>query len=321
MRSKDISADSVEVVFIGGYGRSGSTILDILIGNFEGVVGVGELVNIYQYWIEGNDDKNINEEVHAFWERVKHAYMKRLRERVPIFAVDEREHFRDMQKNQKYVESIWFFLATSKRKETYRVSLRSLYEAISEVSGCSTIVDSSKTAWLSAFRPRGLLKVAGLSISCLHVVRHPYQVVLSMKKGDNVKMEKGSSDVSMLFPVLRGALGWTLANILCFYQCRSYRAEMKSMVLQHENFVDSPMKEVSNISRFVGKDCSSLLDRMDKGEKITSKFLFSGNRVRMLGFSSVQKNKDKHLSIFEKLICDVVTLPIRLKFYSGNNVK
>ncbi|WP_420910932.1 sulfotransferase [Thermus thermophilus] len=41
-----MSQEKVKVVFIGGYGRSGSTLLDRMLGQVEGFVSVGELRHI-----------------------------------------------------------------------------------------------------------------------------------------------------------------------------------------------------------------------------------------------------------------------------------
>lgn len=46
--------ERIPVIYIAGMGRSGSTLLDILLGNLEGAVGVGEFTN-FTDWLRGDD--------------------------------------------------------------------------------------------------------------------------------------------------------------------------------------------------------------------------------------------------------------------------
>ena len=43
-----MSAETIKVLYIGGYGRSGSTLLDRLLGQMQGFHSVGEMWNIWQ---------------------------------------------------------------------------------------------------------------------------------------------------------------------------------------------------------------------------------------------------------------------------------
>ena len=39
-----------EIIYIAGYGRSGSTILDISLGQHDDIMGMGEFTNIFIEW-------------------------------------------------------------------------------------------------------------------------------------------------------------------------------------------------------------------------------------------------------------------------------
>lgn len=40
-----------EVFYIAGYGRSGSTVLDMLLGMHPAILGMGELTHVFEYWL------------------------------------------------------------------------------------------------------------------------------------------------------------------------------------------------------------------------------------------------------------------------------
>jgi hypothetical protein len=53
---------SPKVVFIGGYGRSGSTLLDRVLGSIEGLVSAGELSHLWRDGCQENRPRRTGEE-------------------------------------------------------------------------------------------------------------------------------------------------------------------------------------------------------------------------------------------------------------------
>ncbi|NNE43484.1 MAG: hypothetical protein HKN12_04695, partial [Gemmatimonadetes bacterium] len=80
--SGDASRTAERVVYITGYGRSGSTLLDILIGQADGVTGVGELDLLHRDWGERGCSCGKDYDDCEFWSAVETSRLATLTEAV-----------------------------------------------------------------------------------------------------------------------------------------------------------------------------------------------------------------------------------------------
>ncbi|MGO8871510.1 MAG: sulfotransferase [Acidimicrobiales bacterium] len=164
-------ATSTRVLFIGGEGRSGSTVLERLIAAQPGTCAVGELKNLFErgvaagelcgcgrsvrdceLWSEvgrrlvGGWDTPAGRELVSFFTRVNH------RMQLPVILAGRGA-----------------LVARA------RSVLADLYPIIAELSGSSVIVDSSKhPSWAYL-----LAGTEGIDLRVVHLVRHPSAVVHS----------------------------------------------------------------------------------------------------------------------------------------------
>src|SRR5690606_26342504 len=133
----------IRVVFIGGYGRSGSTLLDRMLSQCPGFLSTGELRHPWERSLTENQLCGCGEPFRecAVWQRVLQAAYGE--GGVDVEAV---LRLKAQVDRLRYVP--WMGRAAPagyrERWVRYTKMLTALYRALRDVSGCTYIVDSSK---------------------------------------------------------------------------------------------------------------------------------------------------------------------------------
>ena len=135
----------VSVLYIGGWGRSGSTLLDRVLGQVPGVVSLGEVRELWQRgWVENRPCgcgapfadcpfwTEVGRRAFGGWASLDRDEVLRLR-----YSLD-RPWATPMLLGRR---SVGFM---GRRAATYTSILDTLYRALGDVSGAKVIVDSSK---------------------------------------------------------------------------------------------------------------------------------------------------------------------------------
>ena len=168
--------NSFKVLFVAGYVRSGSTLLDRLLGSVEGAISIGESSLVWERGFRRNLACSCGEPFRMcpFWndvadvafggmasldvEAVLHA-RRRIDRWWRIPQMLTRAHGRRFERD----------------RDTYVRHLDKLYSGIAEVGGADLIVDSTKEP------SHGLLLLAaGLDLRTVHLVRDPRAVAYSL---------------------------------------------------------------------------------------------------------------------------------------------
>jgi len=262
----------VRVVYIAGYGRSGSTLLERVLSSHPGVFGLGELVNLPRMVNCTLGYCSCGEPVQGcpFWQGV-------LTE-VPI------SDFGRLLRLQRRLESFPMgFLSTIMgrvlRRE-YQKRVRELFSAIVHAAppGTQYLVDSSKTTWKNALRPITLARIAGLDVVVLHLVRDGRGCIWSNLKGSNRRLEAGVN-ARIRFATLRTAISWFLANFAALL-CKWVLQKKRYLLIQYEDFVEETTETLSRIGEFLGVDFTPQSDALVRGESIPIAHQIAGNRMR-----------------------------------------
>lgn len=176
-----------EVLYIGGYGRSGSTLLGRLLVAENGVLNLGEVA-----------------------QAPGHLDSKRMR--CTCGAL-----FRDC--------AVWGHIDSEKMQAHKRPMPTGPHRAILRVAagldGVRYLVDGSKTAWGLVFRPIQLKAEPHFGITLIHLVRDPRGVAWSVLRERRRRgQEPGPLRQSGI--VLRAVVGWCVANLGCSFFCILY---------------------------------------------------------------------------------------------------
>lgn len=166
------------VVYIAGSGRSGTTLLERMVGAVPGYVNVGELIDLFRR-VASNDERCGCGETFStcpFWQEVGDRAFKGWDDGV----LDEVNGLQHQVARQRYLTSNLLPVKTAafrKSARTYRQRYASLYRAIADTAGASTIVDASK--W-----PAQAAALVGpeIDLRIIHVQRDVRGVAWSMGK-------------------------------------------------------------------------------------------------------------------------------------------
>jgi len=299
----------IKVLFIGGYGRSGSTLLDRVLGGVDGLCSAGELRHIFR---EGHVENRLCGcgspfRECPFWREVT----------ALAFGGMESFDARAILELQGRVDRWWRAGRLAARSaprrpntelESYRATLRRLYEAIAGVSGARLIVDSSKDV-SHGYALRGIGEP--LELYVLHLVRDSRAVAHSWQRK---KFNPGSGDDMNRYGLVRTSAEWTAINALTALHAplgARYR------MLRYHDFVADPRAAVSSVLEFVGEPTEhvriSARRTVDLGEDHT----VAGNPIRFRrGEIEVRRDDEwrERMPRRSKALVTALTLPALARF-------
>lgn len=237
----------IKVLYIGGYGRSGSTLLVRLLGQLSGFHAVGEMWNIWQRSFAENELCGCGAPFHecSFWQAV-------VEEAFGGFhgvALDEIQSLRDTLQGQAYLAPIMSpRLRTTHQQaqiDAYLTVVKKLYCAIQSVAGCRTIIDSSKGPRYAAL----LREIPEIDLRVVHLIRDSRAVVHSWQK-KMIKPEVYWKTAYLDRPnPIHAALNWNITNALT-QSFRNSRAAY--LFVRYEDLVEAPRAWLNKIAEFAG---------------------------------------------------------------------
>jgi hypothetical protein len=196
----------VKILYIAGDGRSGSTVLEKLLGQLPGVFAGGELTFLWEYALRGRCSCGRPLVECDVWTAIFEAAYGGLEGVEPAELVRRRRRFRSVHLPLMVVPAIRRRLVA--RLGDYPAVVERLYGAIASTTGARVIVDSSKEphySWILRQRP-------ALDLYVLHLVRDPRAVANAWRKRreqaglPGTEMERRSAALSAVhYAVSNGA--------------------------------------------------------------------------------------------------------------------
>jgi hypothetical protein len=186
------------VIFLGGLGRSGSTLLERLLGEVPGVAPLGEVVHLWARGILAGEPCGCGVALPdcSFWSKVGERGFGGWTPDLARRAIELR---RRVDRTRRIPPRV------SSELVEYVELYRRLYNAAAEVADSRVVVDSSKHASL-AF----CLATAGVEAHVVHLVRDPRAVAHSW--GRRVDRPEDGTPMSRWSPA-RTAFHWTAQNL------------------------------------------------------------------------------------------------------------
>jgi hypothetical protein len=267
--------DQVRVLFIGGYGRSGSTLLDRLLGQIEGFVSVGELRNLWEEGVKqnllcgcGSPTKEC-----PFWTQVlEHAFGP-----ISKIDVDRLIYLRSRFEGRPSILSVLFPGPASSRFNEehleYLGAMERLYKAIAHVSGARLIVDSSKHPG------RGFLlaTIPSVQLCAVHLIRDSRAVTYSWQR-TRIRPDVIQKTTFMnIHGTLQSVAEWMGHNRLTASLGR--RAHCYTVV-RYDDLVANPRDVLSRIVTSIGEPAPDLSFLGERQAYLKPNHTVSGNPMR-----------------------------------------
>ena len=235
------------VLFIGGLGRSGSTLLDRMLGRLEDVWSVGELVHLWERGLRQNNRCGCGERFAdcVFWGKVGQVAFGGW-DTLDITEVLALKASVDRNRYLPLMVLPGLSPAYRVRMERYLALLERLYAAVGEVSGRPLVVDASKHA-SAAFLVR---RMRGVDLRLVHLVRDSRGVAFSWTKRMR-RAEVVSGDALMATDTpLRMSARYLGYNLL-FHLLR--RLGVPTLRLRYESLVRDPVPELTRVLGHAGR--------------------------------------------------------------------
>ncbi|MDA0564429.1 sulfotransferase [Streptomonospora sp. S1-112] len=257
-------------------GRSGSTLIERLLGELPGVCSVGEVVHLWRRALLDGEPCGCGAPFAecGFWAAVGRAAFGGWE------RVDAREvlALKDSVDRTRYVPALLRGrppAALAERVVRYTDLYDRLYAAVARVSGCRVVVDSSKHASLAAC----LRHRYGRGLRLLHVLRDPRAVAHAWaKRVPRPEATPASAEQEMArYSAGRAAVQWTAQNEIL---ARLTREGVPTRRVRYEDFVADPVAEFRHIAAFAGHRGDALPVAADGTAHLSPGHTVSGNPMR-----------------------------------------
>lgn len=268
-----------KVIYIAGYGRSGSTILDIILNGHREITGVGEVSLLAADWSEENRLCSCGKPYSdcEFWGQLFNGD-------APLPELEKAIRKTERQSSIPMLLSNSLPLKTVGRYGKYH---RLLFDYVSGRTGASIIVDSSKSARYTGGRFLALKKFTDADVRVIHLVRNGLSTLESLLvTGSNWHLEGYNSDVGM--SAARAAAGWLNANAGAMMLGKKL-GKGRYLRLRYEDFVENPEPAIRRIGRFAGFDSGELVEKIRAEEFFHVGHMVGGNRVRLNKYVKLKK--------------------------------
>lgn len=237
--------DPLKVIYIAGYGRSGTTLLDIALGQQPGVFATGELTALARHVWKEREFCACRRQADEcdFWSPVVSAWQA---DRQPD-AIEQ--YGKNLARSEWLIDLrrlLWRFGA-SKQGAAYSDATQGLLGEIAEASGSSLIVDSSKLPGRAA----ALMSLKNIEVYLVHMVRDGRGVGWSMMKPYQRSVEAGIQKELKPKPLWYTAARWVSVNLGAEI-LRLRLPRNRSIRVRYEDFVANPEDVVKSIMSLVG---------------------------------------------------------------------
>ncbi len=300
----------VRVLKITGLGRSGSTILDIVLGNHPDIESVGEVDKLVRTgWISreslsGIDPKKLRvpictcgkrldvlyadtpDEACPFWSSVRREWLERT-------DPDSIETYPKLKGNferrrpallvQQCLRLLYERGRRSASFRTYTGLTRSFFESIRAVSGKPIIVDSSK----SPVRAFALSTVPGIDLYVVHLVRDGRGVIASHRKTFEKDIQAGIMWDHKGRPMWKAVARWIVLNLAAEWVCTQLGPK-RTMRLRYEDFVADPKGALERIGSLLQLDLTDVADAASSGKPMQAGHNVGGNRTKKSGIITLR---------------------------------
>jgi hypothetical protein len=227
----------MSVVYLAGYGHSGSTLMNMVLNGHSKILGAGGVAGYRSRDIrKRNSSKAKTEKLCSCGAEVSQCLFWR-----QIFQGMEKETAHGLSLYQSKIDFILGrqrFIHFDKKRvdiEHYLSVMEKIYSRLLKISGKNIVVDSSR----EPYRIYLLAKSEKIDLTILHLVRDVRGCVASMKKKEPF--------------LIRPTVSWVLRN-LEVELIKFRHPEVKHVFVRYEDFVNSPQAVLKSLLKQIGLD-------------------------------------------------------------------
>ena len=299
---------TVKILAIAGAGRSGSTLLDKILGQEENIVSVGELDHVW----DAGFRKNLLCSCHTpfkrcrFWNDVFDEAFGGMHN-VNADEIMRLKLSVDRAIFAPFIAIPWLRTPRYSRElHVYVDILSKLYKAVHKISNNRIILDSSKSpSYLHALR-----LATDTELNIIHLVRDSRAVVYSWQRKKLVTQSQKKEDYMPTQNTAKSSLQWSVRNVLT-YSLKSFSTSYQ--LVRYEDFVKEPQSVLTNITTNLNIDNCQFSCLTERSSNKTEIHAILGNPIRFekepIRIRADMEWKEK-LKTREKFLSTALTFPL-----------
>jgi hypothetical protein len=261
-------------MFIGGYGRSGSTLLCAVLGGAEHAVPLGELNRIFLQYLSGRKCSCGHELRDCdFW----NIAITEFERRVPDISVERAAEITSL------IESYSNWLLIRYRGTTLETQYARIWtnmlEIIGDISGQKMLIDASKSSSIACNRVAAISKI--VDTKQILLVRDPRAVMSSTLETQKRRLTRHG-----IKPVrargLRTLLSWMATNFYAHFVSAIGLKKIDALI-SYEYLTSNPAAAINDLGDALDVDLKQIVDTIQNGKNFSADHIFSGDGQRMNG--------------------------------------
>lgn len=259
-----------KVLYIAGYGRSGSTTIEMLIAQGQRVFGAGELCFLFDdYDKERSCSCGETVDICEIWGPI----VRKVTDSLGLTAAEAHQLTYQTERHRNTADLV-----------EYRELWRGVFTELVKLTSVQLVVDSSKTAE-GRMRVVELVEIGLPALKVVELRRDPRGVITSVASGDNRLLSGDSEPGGGGASRIRGALGWARAAHTAA-RCRKTIPKADSAGLRYEQVADNPDITLGQTLSELGL-AGFVPDEYDR-TSLTAGHGLGGNRMRRSGPQSLR---------------------------------
>lgn len=273
-----MNTTSTRYIYIIGPGRSGTTLLDIILGNADDIFSAGEVNRFTKR--DGIPHDARDTEVEEFWTFVRNEMQE-------SFDQSPAEYFPLSQKYEYHSAALksLFWSWNSAAFKKYLSYQKKLLESVATLAfsqyGKRIVIDSSKYPMRGLF----LAPLFGKDIAYIYLCRHPLRVVRSFQKTDVEQPAKGKWAANAYL------LG---VNFLAKQVLKKLSRKHQVTEISYEALINEPEQTLAKLEQDLGIDLKTPKSLIKNNQSLKVGLLFDGNRLRKKGAVRLQTGKKEN---------------------------
>lgn len=297
-------------LYISGRGHSGTTIMDIILGNSEEIESFGEIISGMNR-IDDTCGCNQTMKECSFWKSV-----------ILNYESDNSSWIKDVaflkgKTHSKY----WLYLYLTGHYFKGESALKKIN--IKVYTSIKTNISSQNNKWIldSSKEPtRALfLLLNNDDAKVIYLVKNPYDVANSYKKrfikygyfNFLRRLYKNKRDFIFLSFVI--GISWTIGNLM--NELIKLRFPKRVLVVRYEDFINDFDGTVSEIGEFLNSDLNDIKEMKLKDQPFSIGHNIGGNKIRTKGSVKLEHVESKKLlTKLESFLVNISTFILRWKY-------
>lgn len=295
------------VLYIGGFGRSGSTLLETLLGSAPDVTSLGEVVHLWRRGLAGDELCGCGRPFSRcpFWTEVGDRAFGGW-QHVDVDRVLALQRAVDRQRLTPLLLAPRLPAGLGSRVAEYVACYQRLYAAAAEVGGTTAVVDSSKHPSLAAL----LRTDSALDLRVVHLVRDSRAVAHSWTR--QVRRPEVDGEVFMPRHSTLGSSGYWLGQNGLFHLIAA-RA-VPTLRVRYEDLAGDPAAVLASVRTFTGLPGSV---RGSAAQPAPEQHSVAGNPLRFrAGPLTVRRDEAwrEAMPTRDRRLVSVLTAPLALRY-------